>query len=172
MTLPDTYEAIRPAIVAFTSGVVGRSPAVPQVIGTGFVVDSRGVVATNRHVVESLAELPRHPRTGKTTAAAWLFLGVQTSAASYTKEEVMNSEIVSGPKDYPAPRRRVADQGPASHVHLLARVFPPPGSDYLPTVPTALRGFRCSGEHSDGSNNEPVRPLGADFLDVVFHQQF
>ncbi len=82
--LPETYEAIRPAIVAFISravpGVRGQLPALPKVIGTGFIVDSRGVVATNRHVVELLAGLPSHPRTGKTSAAAWLFVDIQTSA--------------------------------------------------------------------------------------------
>jgi S1-C subfamily serine protease len=61
MTLPDVYEQVRPAIVAFISRLVvhkkGDAPAFPSIIGTGFFIDPRGIVATNRHVIDELQKL-------------------------------------------------------------------------------------------------------------------
>ena len=83
MTLPETFERIQPSIVALLSRVVVRKgdekPAFPDVIGTGFIVDPRGIVATNRHVIDALQQLPPHPLTGKPSAAAMLFLGVKAT---------------------------------------------------------------------------------------------
>jgi S1-C subfamily serine protease len=51
--LEITFETVRPSIVAFASRFVPRErPDFPEIIGTGFVVDSRGVAVTNRHVVD------------------------------------------------------------------------------------------------------------------------
>ena len=66
-TLPDVFDAVRPSIVAFasrlTSTPVGGMPLFPPIIGTGFVVDSDGIVVTNRHVIDVLQKLPPHPVT-------------------------------------------------------------------------------------------------------------
>lgn len=76
MTLPDTYEEIKPSIVAFLSTGLKNSddPAVrfPNLLGTGFIVDSRGIVATNAHVIKALEALPRDPSTGKRIGRAVL----------------------------------------------------------------------------------------------------
>jgi S1-C subfamily serine protease len=79
MTLPDTFVAVRPATVAFISRAVrtqlGAPPPVfPDIIGTGFFVDPRGIIATNRHVVAALEQLPKHPSTGRVAAAVAVFL--------------------------------------------------------------------------------------------------
>jgi hypothetical protein len=51
----------------------GAKPLFPLIFGTGFFVHKDGIVATNRHVVEALADFAPHPETGKTGVAALLF---------------------------------------------------------------------------------------------------
>jgi len=46
----------------------------PAIIGTGFVVDSRGIIATNRHVALRLQQLRVHPKTGMPVTFA-MFIG-------------------------------------------------------------------------------------------------
>ncbi len=79
--LSDTFSTIRRSIVAFASLAVvtkrGRQPSFPSLIGTGFVVDTRGIVATNRHVVRALEKLPNNPATGVGSAIALTFSEVQ-----------------------------------------------------------------------------------------------
>jgi S1-C subfamily serine protease len=75
MTLPDIYDEIRPSIVAFLStGLRDADPAARRfsLLGTGFVADERGIIATNRHVIEALESLPRNPITGKRVGLAVL----------------------------------------------------------------------------------------------------
>jgi len=79
MELLDTFEAVRPSIVAFASRLSitrqpGTKPILPPIIGTGFVVDSRGWVATNRHVTDVLRSLPPNPKTGAHSAVAVVWL--------------------------------------------------------------------------------------------------
>jgi len=82
MTLPETFESIRPSIVAFISKMVpgraGSKPLFPPVFGTGFFVDSRGIVLTNRHVVDVFNQIPKNPITKRSAAAAIVFLPAQT----------------------------------------------------------------------------------------------
>ena len=78
--LVKTFEVIRPSIVAFASRIVLRDrPEFPEIIGTGFVVDRRGIVATNKHVVDVLKALPRHPRTNEPAAFSILPTSIQNS---------------------------------------------------------------------------------------------
>ena len=44
-----------------------------EAIGTGFIVDQRGVVLTAAHVARDLQALPKNPLTGRHGAAAILF---------------------------------------------------------------------------------------------------
>ncbi len=68
--LPETFNRVRRSIIAFASASAviadGRKPPLlPTIIGTGFIVDERGIAVTNRHVVEALAKLPplgEHPK--------------------------------------------------------------------------------------------------------------
>lgn len=64
MGLVDTYEKIKPSIVAFTEKYSiltdaelqnERNVSFPPIHGTGFIVDENGVVATNNHVAEILS---------------------------------------------------------------------------------------------------------------------
>src|SRR5271157_5366457 len=76
--LPRLYESVRPAVIAFASRVVQKdNPQFPFIVGTGFVVDERGIVATNRHVVEALMQLPPYPPTGESSAFAMVSMGVE-----------------------------------------------------------------------------------------------
>jgi S1-C subfamily serine protease len=75
VTLEETYEVVSPSIVALGSKLVKRDkPMFPEIIGTGFVVDSRGIIATNRHVALPLQQLPVHPKTGMPVSFA-MFIG-------------------------------------------------------------------------------------------------
>jgi hypothetical protein len=86
MGLPETFEAVRPSIVAFVSRAVLRSaaaptPLFPEILGTGFFVHRNGIAATNRHVIDviqSLDQLPRNPETGANAAGAFLFTDVRS----------------------------------------------------------------------------------------------
>ena len=81
MGLPEIFQSIRPSIVALGSRIsitrAGTKPLFPEILGTGFIVDPRGIVATNRHVVEEISKLPPHPYTGANTALAILFTEVE-----------------------------------------------------------------------------------------------
>ncbi len=65
MTLASIYKSVRPSIVAFVSKFAPAydktepPPLFPSIIGTGFIVDSHGIVATNSHVVRAIANVPR-----------------------------------------------------------------------------------------------------------------
>jgi S1-C subfamily serine protease len=76
--LSSTFRS--PSIVAFGSKFArstdGKPPAFPEIIGTGFVIDERGVVATNRHVADALLALPPAPTTNAPAAFALVYGGV------------------------------------------------------------------------------------------------
>jgi S1-C subfamily serine protease len=78
MSLTDLYESASPCIVGFMSRMVqapvGQPPPFPEIIGTGFLVTSDGVVATNRHVVEALWRLPQIPGTQERVGGAFIFM--------------------------------------------------------------------------------------------------
>jgi len=57
-----------------TAPVGEPPPPFPGIIGTGFLVTNDGVVATNRHMVEALWELPRIPETGERAGGALIFM--------------------------------------------------------------------------------------------------
>lgn len=82
------FDGVRRSIVAFGSKAVstpgGKEPVFPRLIGTGFVVDPRGIVATNKHVAEALRALPPHPVSGEPAAFALVFGDVQTINGEHT----------------------------------------------------------------------------------------
>lgn len=79
MDLTETAAVVYRSIVALGSLAVpatlrfGPNEGIPNIIGTGFVVDTRGIVMTAGHVARALSSLPRHPETGKHAAMAILF---------------------------------------------------------------------------------------------------
>lgn len=95
MDLTDVFGLVRRSIVAFASKVsVSRSktaPAFPTIIGTGFVIDERGIVATNRHVVEVLEGLPAHPKTGESAAMALAFSEIQADGDGHSVKVAFTS---------------------------------------------------------------------------------
>ena len=79
--ISSIFTTTRPSVVALGSKLTrahpDTAPVLPEILGTGFVVDSRGLIVTNRHVAQALLELPRHPKTGESAAMALLFDDVQ-----------------------------------------------------------------------------------------------
>ena len=79
MKLTETAAVVYRSIVTLGSLAVparfrfGPNDGIPNMIGTGFVVDARGIVMTAGHVPRALSSLPRHPETGKHAAMATLF---------------------------------------------------------------------------------------------------
>jgi hypothetical protein len=72
--LAETAAVVCRSIVALGSLAVpgrfrfGPNEGIPHIIGTGFVVDPRGIVMTAGHVARALSSLPRHPEPGKHAA--------------------------------------------------------------------------------------------------------
>jgi S1-C subfamily serine protease len=63
-----------PSMLAFITKLSsGPKPDFPTIIGTGFFVDSSGLAATNRHVIEEFDRLPPHPKSGRSPLAAVWF---------------------------------------------------------------------------------------------------
>jgi S1-C subfamily serine protease len=66
MKLTQTIRKISPAVVAFGSRLVPSktniAPGFPLIIGTGFIVDERGMVLTNQHVIDAIAQTPKNAR--------------------------------------------------------------------------------------------------------------
>jgi S1-C subfamily serine protease len=62
----DAIRSVGPSVVAFGSRIASANrlapPPFPPIIGTGFVVDSRGLIATNRHVLEAMERIPHEAR--------------------------------------------------------------------------------------------------------------
>lgn len=52
------YPQIKPSIVAVVSRV-SRNPELPDIIGTGFIARSDGIIFTNDHVIKLINKLPR-----------------------------------------------------------------------------------------------------------------
>jgi S1-C subfamily serine protease len=86
VNLNELFMATSHSVVCFINkldrGPLGSSkPLFPQIIGTGFLLDSNGIAVTNRHVAEVFNRLRANPRTGESSLGAVLFLpgGVRDS---------------------------------------------------------------------------------------------
>jgi Trypsin-like peptidase domain len=85
--LPEIFDEVRPSIVAFISRVTtvkpgGGNPLFPEIFGTGFFVNDRGIVATNRHVIEVIEKVNRYPPnpvTGDSALGALVFTEIAGS---------------------------------------------------------------------------------------------
>ncbi len=75
MDFTKLFSKSSPSVLGFITKLSrGSKPHFPEIFGTGFFVDSSGLAATNRHVIEVFGQLRPHPKTGDSPLAAVLFL--------------------------------------------------------------------------------------------------
>jgi S1-C subfamily serine protease len=73
MNLTELFDATEPCVVGFISRITtgtAQPPPFPHIFGTGFLVSRKGIVVTNRHVVDAFDQFPNHPQTGESPLAA------------------------------------------------------------------------------------------------------
>lgn len=58
------YPNLKPSIVAIASRV-SKNPELPDIIGTGFIARSDGIIFTNDHVIKAVNKLPRLKSMGQ-----------------------------------------------------------------------------------------------------------
>jgi S1-C subfamily serine protease len=62
MNLTEVIRKVSPSVVAFGSRLSTSkddvAPGFPPIIGTGFIVDERGMVLTNQHVIDAIEKVP------------------------------------------------------------------------------------------------------------------
>jgi Trypsin-like peptidase domain len=77
-SLTELYQSSSHCVVAFINklqqGIEGQPPLFPHIIGTGWFANAKGLVVTNRHVVQAIDALPAHPTTRERMGGALLFL--------------------------------------------------------------------------------------------------
>lgn len=73
--LTNLFSKGSPSVLGFINKLSSGPalPHFPEIFGTGFFVDSSGLAATNRHVIEVFSKLRPDPRTGNSSLAAVLF---------------------------------------------------------------------------------------------------
>jgi S1-C subfamily serine protease len=77
MNLIELFDATQPCIVGFLSRLTKgtpQAPPFPPIFGTGYLVNNKGLVVTNRHVVEFFDHIPHHPGTGESALGAVMWL--------------------------------------------------------------------------------------------------
>jgi hypothetical protein len=81
--LAETFANIRRSIIAFAiADKHAAPPYFPEIIGTGFVIDTNGVVATNRHVVATLEPLG-NPETADRVALGLTFSEIERETGAH-----------------------------------------------------------------------------------------
>src|SRR5215471_21857753 len=83
MNLTELFDATEPCIVGFISRLtrgVPQAPHFPPIFGTGYLVNSKGLVVTNRHVVEAFDRIPHHPVTGESALGAVMWFPGEAEA--------------------------------------------------------------------------------------------
>lgn len=72
MDLTKLFSDSSPSVLGFITrlSVGPNKPHFPEIFGTGFFVNSSGLAATNRHVIDIFSKLRPHPTTGDSPLAA------------------------------------------------------------------------------------------------------
>jgi S1-C subfamily serine protease len=80
-SLTELYDSASQCVVAFINKMqqapVGQPPIFPAIIGTGFLANSEGLALTNRHVVDALEKLPKHPTTATPVWVPFFFSAIK-----------------------------------------------------------------------------------------------
>lgn len=131
MTLADTYEKIKPSVVAFTAKYSffsdaelqdKRKVSFPPILGTGFIFDNNGVIATNDHIAEDLIKSKHSPlsRNGECLYFATLFIIVDEGLMQIQLEILE----VYQPKGYPQKMYYGPDKPDVAFVLVKAKKLP------------------------------------------------
>jgi len=130
MGLPETYEKTKPSIVAFTKkySFFTEKELTPQnlsfdpIIGTGFVIDKNGIIATNDHIAERLIKSEPNPlsRNGECHFNAMLF-NITDKGLLPIHLEIIE---VFQPKRYPTKMHCAPDKPDIAFVKVKAKDLP------------------------------------------------
>lgn len=81
--LAETFAKIRRSIIAFAiADKHAPPPYFPEIIGTGFVIDTKGIIVTNRHVVAALEDLG-NPETADHVALGLTFSEIERETGAH-----------------------------------------------------------------------------------------
>ena len=73
----QAYQQLKPHVVAIVPRFLPAQTDFPEISGTGFFVDTDGIVCTCRHVVDVITSLPRPSEFQGYAAAVWLMFEVK-----------------------------------------------------------------------------------------------
>lgn len=95
MNLNELFTKVNPAIVCFINRMIpavpGKSkPVFPQILGTGFLIDSNGMAVTNRHVIAAFRNFAKRPDTGQLPIAAVGFYSDDQGACQMLVHELFD----------------------------------------------------------------------------------
>ncbi|MCH7549001.1 MAG: trypsin-like peptidase domain-containing protein [Candidatus Krumholzibacteriota bacterium] len=159
--LDETYKNIRDTIVAFVQSTEivpqpgGIPPEFPWIIGTGFVVDADGLIATNAHVVRAINELANS--LGETERYPVTCLVLKMSEQGQLLINLQIAGVFLLDAEHPQPYYGRADGPDLAFVHVESRGLPVAklGShvELVEGLPVATAGF----------------PMGTDALTAPGH---
>ena len=96
-SLTELFESKSSCVVAFINRVKrlpqGSPPIFPDICGTGFLIDSDGVVVTNRHVVDAIESFGVNPKTGGHVAGAVLLFVEKHKGCQLLNVDVVKNRL-------------------------------------------------------------------------------